>query len=42
MRRDREDDLDLADVGGEMGAATHGSNRNVFEALTQAQPRSEA
>jgi hypothetical protein len=23
MRRDREDDLDLADIGGETGAATH-------------------
>jgi hypothetical protein len=26
MRRDREDELDLADVGGETGAATHGGN----------------
>jgi hypothetical protein len=26
MRRDREDELDLAHVGGETGTATHGAN----------------
>ena len=26
MRRDREDELDLANIGGETGAATHGAS----------------
>jgi hypothetical protein len=30
MRRDRENQLDLADVGGEANAATHGPNIRPF------------
>jgi len=35
MRRDREDELDLADIGGETGAATYGAS--IAAAGTQAQ-----
>ena len=36
MRRDREDELDLADIGGETGAATHGAKDNGTGAQAQA------
>jgi hypothetical protein len=36
MRWDRENELDLADVGGEANATTHGGEHNLAEAQTQA------
>jgi hypothetical protein len=35
MRRDREHKLDLADIGGETDAATHGSNLSLARQTTQ-------
>src|SRR4029077_18330203 len=35
MRRDREHKLDLADIGGETDAATHGSNLSLAKQTTK-------
>ena len=42
MRRDREDEFDLADIGGEAGAATHGASIVVPERRGQAAGHGDA